>query len=81
VRPGPWYTFLNSAAGTGVDENLGYGLKGWKFWMREGKLSNLMMRGVMTPYMYRVFDGRRRKWEGARDAIVAANEDAKKYRS
>lgn len=32
VRPGPWLNFMNSAAGTGVDENLGYGWEGWKFW-------------------------------------------------
>jgi dimethylaniline monooxygenase (N-oxide forming) len=67
-------------AGTGVDENLGYGWKGWRFWWRERKLSDLMMRGVMTPYMYKMFDGRRKKWDGAKDAIVAANENVKQYR-
>ncbi|KAH6721062.1 flavin monooxygenase-like protein [Leptodontidium sp. MPI-SDFR-AT-0119] len=74
VHPGPWYAFLNSAAGTGVDEKLGYGLEGWKFWMKEKKLSGLMMRGVMTPFMYRFFDGRRKRWDGAREAILHANE-------
>lgn len=33
----------------------------------------------MTPYMYRVFDGKRKKWDGAREAIFAANENAKKH--
>ncbi|KAH7369630.1 flavin monooxygenase-like protein [Rhexocercosporidium sp. MPI-PUGE-AT-0058] len=79
VHPGPWYAFLNSAAGTGVDEKLGYGLEGWKFWVKERKLSGLMMRGVMTPFMFRVFEGRRKKWEGAREAIVHANELARAY--
>jgi dimethylaniline monooxygenase (N-oxide forming) len=80
VRPGLWYAFLNSAAGTQVDEKLGYGLEGWKFWFKERKLSNLMMTGVMTPYMYRIFDGGKRKmWCGARDAIIHANEHAKLY--
>jgi dimethylaniline monooxygenase (N-oxide forming) len=74
VRPGPWYKFLNSAAGTGVDKNLRYGWEGWKIWWQERKLSNLMMRGVMTPYMHRVFDGRRKNWDGAREAIIASNE-------
>ena len=31
----------------------------------------------MTPYMYRGFDGRRTKWDGAREAIISANEDAR----
>ncbi|KAG4433196.1 hypothetical protein IFR05_011331 [Cadophora sp. M221] len=74
VRPGPWYAFLNRAAGTGVDEKLGYELQGWKFWVEERKLSGLMMRGVMTPFMYRLFDERRKRWEGAREAILHANE-------
>ncbi|EKD14955.1 dimethylaniline monooxygenase 2 [Drepanopeziza brunnea f. sp. 'multigermtubi' MB_m1] len=79
VRPGPWYAFLDSAAGTGVDEHLGYGLNGWRFWWRERHLCNLMMRGVMTPFMYRFFEGRRKRWGGARKAIVHANEWAKAY--
>ncbi|KAH7383016.1 flavin monooxygenase-like protein [Cadophora sp. MPI-SDFR-AT-0126] len=80
VRPGPWFAFLNSAAGTGVDEKLGYGWEGWKFWAKEPKMSGLLMRGVMTPFMYRVFDeGKRKKWEGAKDAIVHANEVVKVY--
>jgi dimethylaniline monooxygenase (N-oxide forming) len=82
VNPGPYYTFLNNAAGTRVDEKLGYGLEGWKFWFKERKLCNLIMRGVMTPYMYRIFDGGKRKqWEGARDAIIHANEHAKLFYS
>lgn len=80
IRPGPWFRFMNAAAGTGVDENLGYGLEGWKFWMRERKLCNLMMSGVMTPFMYRVFEGRRKKWDGAREAILHANELASVYK-
>jgi len=79
VRPGLWFAFLNRAAGTGVGENLGYGWEGWKFWLRERKLRNLMMRGVMTPFMYRVFEGRRKRWEGARKAIFHVNEMAKAY--
>lgn len=79
VRPGTWYAFLNSATGTSVDENLGYGSEGWRFWMRDRKLSDIMMRGVMTPFIYRVFNGKRKKWESAREAIFHANELAKVY--
>ena len=81
VRPGPWYAFLNEAAGTGVDEYLGYGLKGWKFQFNDWKLCSLMMKGVMTPHMYRLFDmGKRRPWDGAREAIIKSNEHAKIFR-
>jgi dimethylaniline monooxygenase (N-oxide forming) len=80
VRPGPWLAFLDRAADSGVEKNLGYGWEGWKFWMRDRKLSGLMMRGVQTPFMYRLFEGRRKKWDGARDAILHSNEIAKIYR-
>ncbi|KAF4631409.1 hypothetical protein G7Y89_g6721 [Cudoniella acicularis] len=80
IRPGPWFAFLNEAAGTGLNENLGYGLQGWKFWLKDMKLCNLMMRGVRTPFMHRMFDGRRKKWNGAREAILHANELAKEYK-
>lgn len=49
--------------------------------MRERKLSGLMMRGVQTPFMYRLFEGRRKKWDRARDAILHSNEITKIYRS
>jgi dimethylaniline monooxygenase (N-oxide forming) len=80
-KAGPWLAFLDRAADCGVENNLGYGWEGWKFWMRERKLSDLMMRGVLTPFMYRLFDGRRKKWDGARDAILHSNELIKIYRS
>jgi len=80
VRPGPWYAFLNDMAGTGVNEKLGYGWEGWKFWWKDRELCNLMIKGVMTPFMYRIFDGRRKKWEGAREAILKANKMVEIYR-
>ncbi|CZR67488.1 related to flavin depend monooxygenase that catalyses the oxidation of rubrofusarin to 9-hydroxyrubrofusarin [Phialocephala subalpina] len=84
VRPGPYMHFLNEAAGTGVDDYLSYGRKGWGFWLKDRKMSGLMMRHVMTPFQYRYFEvpGRdgRKKWEGARDAILHANELAKQYK-
>lgn len=84
VRPGPYMHFLNEAAGTGVDDYLSYGRKGWAFWWKDRKMCGLMMRGVMTPFQFRYFEvpGRegRKKWEGAREAIVHANELAQVYR-
>jgi hypothetical protein len=37
------------------------------------------MAVVSLPYVYRLFEGRRKKWEGAREAIVRINMEAKKY--
>jgi dimethylaniline monooxygenase (N-oxide forming) len=68
--------WLNEVAGTGVNEKLGWGLEGWKFWWNERKLYNLIMGGIFTPFPYRLFDGRvgsRKRWEGARDAIFKVN--------
>lgn len=85
VRPGNFYRFLNEAAGTGLDDYLRFTIKGFKLWLKDRKLYQLMMWGVMTPYMYRIFDveGRegRKTWDGARDAILHANELAKIYKS
>lgn len=80
VRPGPFWYFLNDAAGTGVNEKLGYGWEGWKFWWSDPKLCSMLMKGVMTPFMYRLFDGRRKKWDEAREAILHINEHAKPFR-
>jgi len=90
VRPGPYFRFLNEVAGTGVDDFLGWGRKGWGFWWRDRKMRGVMMTGVMSPFMYRFFDmegkgkdgkkGSRKRWEGAKEAILHANELAKAYK-
>ena len=79
VNEGPWLSWLNEAAGTGVNENLGYGVQGWRYWLRERNLCGVLMGGVNSPHILRLFDGRRKSWAGARDAILRANEDAKLY--
>ena len=69
-------SWLNRAAGNSVDEHLGWRWKGWRFWWRERELWRLIMDGVNTPYVYRLFEGRegaRRKWDGAKEAIYRAN--------
>jgi dimethylaniline monooxygenase (N-oxide forming) len=35
VKEGQWLEFLDTAAGMGINENLGYGWKAWRFWWRE----------------------------------------------
>lgn len=75
VRGWEFQGFLHDAAGTGM-ENLGWGLQGWKFWMREPKMSWLMNHGVETAHAFRYFEtGKRRVWEGAREAILRANKE------
>lgn len=55
-------TWLHDAAGTGVNEKLGYGWKGWWYWLvRNGECRDLM-NGVNSPYIWRLFEGRRKKW-------------------
>ena len=65
--------WLNDACGNGLNEKLGWGLEGWKFWWEERELWNLIMNGVNTGFIYRLFDGRRKSWAGAKDAIMKAN--------
>jgi dimethylaniline monooxygenase (N-oxide forming) len=71
-----WTRWLHEMAGTGVNENLGYGAKGWRFWLRNFGLNNLVM-GFDTPIVLRLFDGKRKRWDGARDAIVRESECAR----
>ena len=71
----PWMDWLHSAAGTGVNENLGYGWQGWKFWLTDRVFCDMLMTGIDSPHIARLFDGRRKKWVGAREALVKADED------
>ncbi|KAI1933667.1 hypothetical protein LOZ58_000377 [Ophidiomyces ophidiicola] len=74
VKSYEWMEWANEAACTGVPEKLGYGLSGWWFWLRNYKFCNLLMGGIYSPHIYRLFTTRRRKaWEGAREAIIKAN--------
>ena len=74
VRQGEWVTWANDAAGTGVNEHLGWGLKAWKFWFQDRAFYKLLMDGIHTPFLWRVFEGEKRKaWEGARTEIEKVN--------
>ncbi|RDW62513.1 hypothetical protein BP5796_10815 [Coleophoma crateriformis] len=76
IKSGPWMQWLHEAAGTGVNERLTYSLRGWWYWLTNMSYCNTLMTGVNTPHIWRLFDGRRKKWEGAADAIRAVNTDA-----
>lgn len=68
-----WMAWADRTAGTRVDEYLGWGWKGWWFWLTDYRFCNLLMSGVYSPHLYRVFDGRRKKWDGAREEIEKVN--------
>nr|XP_019007592.1 uncharacterized protein I206_07606 [Kwoniella pini CBS 10737]OCF46373.1 hypothetical protein I206_07606 [Kwoniella pini CBS 10737] len=73
---GEFEYWLNTVAGTQVNEYLGWGRKGWTFWWNDREFYNLIVRGVNTPFLYRLFEGReggRKKWDGARKEIWKAN--------
>lgn len=65
--------WLDEACGNKLNEKLGWGIEGWKFWWQERELWTLLMKGVNTGFAYRLFDGRRKAWAGAREAIYKAN--------
>ncbi|KAI0601207.1 flavin-containing monooxygenase 9 [Biscogniauxia sp. FL1348] len=77
VKSWEFQGFLHDAAGTGM-ENLGWGWKGWRFWLKDPKMYSLMNHGVETAHAFRFFEtGKRKAWLGARDAIIHANEAVK----
>jgi dimethylaniline monooxygenase (N-oxide forming) len=77
VKTWEFQMFLHEAAGTGMD-NLGYGWKGWKFFLQDPKMSYIMNNGVETAHAFRYFEtGKRKTWDGAREAIIKANEAIK----
>jgi dimethylaniline monooxygenase (N-oxide forming) len=73
VDGGAWLRAMDDMAGTGVNEYLGYGWRGWWFWLSNMQLCNLLMGGVWSPHIHRYFDGTRRKWDEARKAIEKVN--------
>ncbi|KAF7546689.1 hypothetical protein G7Z17_g8245 [Cylindrodendrum hubeiense] len=68
-----WLIWADKTAGMGVEEHLGWGLKGWLFWLKQGSLWSMLMDGPQTSAAWRLFDGRRKKWDGARAEIEQAN--------
>lgn len=77
VKAGDWMRWVNDAAGTGVNEYLGYGLNGWSFWLTNRRLCNMLMGGIYSPHIYRVFEGKRKKWDGATTEIERVNRAVK----
>ncbi|KAK0285548.1 hypothetical protein LTR35_004887 [Friedmanniomyces endolithicus] len=80
METGAFIKWVQDIAGTKLDEHLSYtSLAAWRLWWEDRELSRLLMDGVYSPHAYRLFEsgGRRRRWEGARRAIVGVNGDVK----
>lgn len=66
--------WLNKAAGNGIVEKLGWGLRGWWFYFGNFNLYRSLVGGIDTPFLGRLFPNRQGKsWKGAKDAIARAN--------
>lgn len=76
VKQWEYQAWLHDAAGTGMESLSWWGWKGWRFWWADRKMYNLMANGVESAHMYRFFEtGKRRTWEGAREAILKLDEE------
>ncbi|KAK0377910.1 hypothetical protein CLIM01_04714 [Colletotrichum limetticola] len=75
-----WSAWADKMAGTGVDEYLGWGWKGWRYWLKDRSFCNLLMGGIYSPHIYRYFDGKRSRWVRAREEIEKVNYTTSKNR-
>lgn len=75
-----WSAWADKMAGTGVDEYLGWGWKGWCYWLKDRSFCNLLMGGIYSPHIYRYFDGKRSRWDQAREEIEKVNGNISKNR-
>ena len=78
VKASDWMDWINETAGTGIDNYLGYTWSGWNFWWNDRKFCNMCMDGLLSPHAYRLFPGKRKHWDGAKDAISYMNDDLMK---
>jgi dimethylaniline monooxygenase (N-oxide forming) / hypotaurine monooxygenase len=76
VRQAGWFAWADEAAGARVGEHLGWGVEGWKFWLSDRRFCGMLMDGIYTPYVWRLFEGKRKRWEGARVEIEKLNTRA-----
>ncbi|KAI5458602.1 flavin monooxygenase-like protein [Mariannaea sp. PMI_226] len=68
-----WLKWADTTAGMGVEEHLGWGWKGWMFWLKDRILWRMLMDGQPTAAIWRLFDGKRKSWPHARAEIEYAN--------
>jgi dimethylaniline monooxygenase (N-oxide forming) len=75
VKAADWLDWAEEAAGLGMKTNLGYGWQGWYFWMTDMDFCKIVTDGLLLPFHYRLFEGKRKRWDGAREAIIKVNKD------
>ncbi|KAK5988367.1 Monooxygenase aurF [Cladobotryum mycophilum] len=75
VKASSWMDWVNEVTGTNLATYLGYGIEGWKFWASDREFCGMLMDGLLSPHAYRVFPGKRKAWDGAKDAIIKMNKD------
>jgi dimethylaniline monooxygenase (N-oxide forming) len=79
TTPGPASTtgledWLCLVSGNRIDENLGWGWTGWKYWLSHRTFAETLQGGILTPFVYRLWGAD--KWVGAKTAIMKANDKA-----
>ncbi|KAK0103406.1 hypothetical protein ONS95_005431 [Cadophora gregata] len=78
--------WVDEAAGTGIYRNLGMAWgnwRAWKLWWEDRELYGLVMGGVFTSFVWRLFEGGKRRameWGECRAAILRQNELAEEGR-
>lgn len=88
MNMGDHFKWVDDAAGTGLYRNLGMGMewlnwRAWRFWWRDRELYGVVMGGVFTPFVWRLFEGGKRRamaWGECREAILRENELAREGR-
>lgn len=81
VPPSEWLSWADKTAGTGVEEHVGWGWKGWLFWWRERRLWKMVMDGPFTSVFWRLFSGKRKHWDGARAEIMRVNMEVEEQKA
>jgi dimethylaniline monooxygenase (N-oxide forming) len=77
-----WLAWADQVAGIGLSDRLGWGSKGWEFWFKNRALYQLLLDGVMTSSMWRLFDeGKRKPWDGAAEQIRRLNDEVEREKA
>lgn len=80
VQSRKWLPWIMDQGGCNIDHQLGwFSLESWELWWKDRELHNILSYGIWSPHIFRMFEssrpGGRKKWDGAREAIIRVNED------
>ena len=77
-------TWMDTCAGLGIRHHFGWlsrwvNRKAWQLWWNDRKLYDIILTGLTSPAIFRLFDdGKRKAWRGAREQIFIDNDRAKR---